>query len=122
MSVTTEQIVEIITAAVAVDAIYLYGSRASGLIHSQSDWDIAVLYSDWESDKLEGALRPQMLEAVLQKSLDLYDLISVVDLERVPTALQINILRGKKLYDRRVLHVAKVENAIASKMELEYAQ
>lgn len=116
-----EQLVDLIPQWAEVDAVYLYGSRAKGLVHAESDWDFAVLYRDWLTDKLEGVLRPQQLEARLQAELDCYDRLSIVDLERVPLPLQVNIVRGDKLYDSGRSHVRRVENAIASKWEIDYA-
>ena len=103
-----------------VDAVYLYGSRAKGTFTAESDWDIAVLYCEFIKDLLERTLRPQMLEAHLEKILKMYNKIHVVDLEIVPVPLQYNIIKGNKLFDRMVPHVRKVENAIISKIELDY--
>ena len=43
-----------------VDAIYLYGSRAKHTAHEQCDWDIAVIFSDYETDPERRTLRPQL--------------------------------------------------------------
>lgn len=115
-----KEIVQTIYAHYQVDAIYLYGSRAKGTALENSDWDIAVLFSDFIKDILEQINRPQYLEAILQRKLNLYDKISIVDLELVPPPLQYNIIRGKKLFDRGVLHVRKVEQSIYSKIEKDY--
>ncbi len=103
-----------------IDAVYLYGSRSKEQAHDKSDWDIAILYTHFKKDILERYARPQLLEAHLQQYFKMYDLISIVDLEIVPTPLQYNIISGKKLYDRNVPHVRKVENGIISTMELDY--
>lgn len=115
-----ENIVSEILRFAIVDAIYLYGSRAKGMAREDSDWDIGVLYSEFERDLLERHSRPQMLEAHLQEKFKLYDLISIVDLEVVPVPLQYNIITGIKLYDRNVPHVRKIEKSIISKIELDY--
>lgn len=117
----TETLIKPILDNWAVDAVYLYGSRAKGLTHAESDWDIAILFSQWEPDKLEALLRPQAVEAELQRTFKLYDKISVVDLELAPTALQVNIVKGIKLYDKAVPHIRRIENSIASKLEIDYA-
>lgn len=100
-----------------VDAIYLYGSRAKGIEREDSDWDFGVLFSEFIEDKLERVSRPQTLEAFLERELKSYGCISVADVESVPTALQYNIVSGKKLYDRAVPHVRHVEHGIYSKIE-----
>jgi len=116
-----ENITGIIRARYDVDAIYLYGSRARGQEHAESDWDVAVLFSTFESDMLERVSRPQQVEAILERELGLYDQISVVDLESVPPPLQMNIIQGKRLFDRMVPHVRRVENSIISKIEKDYS-
>ena len=104
-----------------VDAVYLYGSRAKQTAHADSDWDIAVIFSHFETDPLQRALRPQTLEAALEKALALYGKISVVDLETAPVYLQVSILMSAvKWYDRLVPHVRRVEQSILSKWEKDY--
>ena len=113
-------LVNYITQHVSVDAVYLYGSRAKGDVHTESDWDFAVLYSDYIHDLLERVSRPQLLEAELQRKFKVYNKISVVDLEQVPLALQYNIILGKKYYDSGLSRVRRIENSILSKMEIDY--
>jgi predicted nucleotidyltransferase len=104
-----------------VDAIYLYGSRAKGTAHKNSDWDIAVLFSDYETDLSARLLRPQQLEATLERELKLYNQISVIDLETAPVYLQYSILMSAvKWFDRNVPHVKRVEQSILSKWEKDY--
>ncbi|GJM07545.1 MAG: hypothetical protein DHS20C10_12790 [marine bacterium B5-7] len=104
----------------AVDAIYLYGSRAKGIAREDSDWDIGVLFQTYLNDVLEAHARPQALEAMLQKQLKHYDKISVVDVELVQPALQYNIICGDVWYDKNVPHVKRFENAVISKIEKDY--
>ena len=103
----------------SVDAIYLYGSRAKGCARDDSDWDIAVLFSDYEPDVLEQAVRPQLLESQLE-TLSPTQTVSVADLQGVTVPLQWNIIRGIKLYDRGVPAVRRTENAIISAWEKDY--
>jgi predicted nucleotidyltransferase len=112
--------ISIIRTHFAVDAIYLYGSRARNQEHAESDWDLAVLFSDFEPDILKRVSRPQQVEARLERELNMYTKISVVDLELVPPPLQMNIIKGKRLYDRLVPHVRRVEMSIISKIEKDY--
>ncbi|MBI4357228.1 MAG: nucleotidyltransferase domain-containing protein [Gammaproteobacteria bacterium] len=105
-----------------IDAIYLYGSRGAGRARRDSDWDLAILFTDYLGDPVDRALRPQNVEALLQRETKLYDLVSVVDLENVPPPLQWNIICGQKWFDRGVPHVRRVENSICSKIEIDYEQ
>ncbi|MDQ7090168.1 MAG: nucleotidyltransferase domain-containing protein [Methylococcales bacterium] len=61
-----------------VDAIYLYGSRAKQTSHKNSDWDIAVLFSQYETELTKRVLRPQLLEAMLERELQRYLQITIV--------------------------------------------
>lgn len=116
----TPQIIELIHQHSAVDAIYLYGSRAKGIEREDSDWDIGVLFQTYLQDVLDAHARPQTVEAMLQKQLKQYDKISVVDAELVQPALQYNIICGDVLYDRNVPHVKQFENSVISKIEKDY--
>ncbi|MGI9276746.1 MAG: type VII toxin-antitoxin system MntA family adenylyltransferase antitoxin, partial [Endozoicomonas sp.] len=103
----------------AVDAIYLYGSRGKGCARDDSDWDVAVLFSHFETDLLERAVRPQMLESILERQLPDLE-ISIVDLREVPVPLQWNIIQGRKLFDGGVPTVRRLEHGIISAWEKDY--
>ena len=119
--VIAENVTRIIQASAPVDAIYLYGSRAKQTAHENSDWDIAIIFTDFETDLLARALRPQSVEAALERELKLYNQISVIDLETAPVYLQYSILTSAvKWFDRNVPHVKRVEQSIFSKWEKDY--
>ena len=121
MDMMAENITRVVHAHARVDAIYLYGSRAKQTGHEHSDWDIAVLFSDYETDLSSRLLRPQLLEAAIESDLKLYNQISVIDLETAPVYLQYSILMSAiKWFDRNVPHVRRVEQSILSKWEKDY--
>ena len=116
-----ENICSIIQSFAPVDAIYLYGSRAKQTAHENSDWDIAIIFTNYETDLQARALRPQLLEAEIESKLKLYNQISVVDLETAPVYLQYSILMSAvKWFDRNVPHVRRIEQSILSKWEKDY--
>ena len=116
-----ENMTRVIQHHAQVDAIYLYGSRAKQTAHEHSDWDIAVIFSDYETDLSSRLLRPQLLEAAIERELKLYNQISVIDLETAPVYLQYSILMSAvKWFDRNVPHVKRVEQSILSKWEKDY--
>lgn len=103
----------------AVDAVYLYGSRAKGSERDDSDWDLAVMFSSFEHDILERALRPQTLQAELERQFPDIE-VSLVDIQEVPVPLQWNIIQGVKSFDRNVPAVRRREHAIISAWEKDY--
>lgn len=116
-----QKIIHIIQSYAPVDAIYLYGSRAKRTAHAESDYDIAVIFSDYEADPANRLLRPQQLEAELERKLKLYNKINVIDLESAPMYLQYSALMSAvKWFDRNVPHVKRVEQGILSKWEKDY--
>ena len=118
---TLKRIESLAASSFTIDALYLYGSRARGVARPDSDWDVGVLFSDYLADPVERALRPQELEALLERELKMYGLISVVDLENVPPPLQWNIINGRRFFDRGVPRVRRVEGAITSRIEKDYS-
>ena len=114
-----DEIIRHILDLASVDAIYLYGSRAKGCARDDSDWDIAVLFTNYEPDLLERAVRPQLLESQLESRCP-NQTVSLVDLQGVPVPLQWNIIQGIKFYDRGVPAVRRWENAIISAWEKDY--
>ncbi|MCQ8118000.1 hypothetical protein [Methylomonas rosea] len=53
-----------------------------------------MIFSDFETDPLERAVRPQMREAEVERELKRYKQISIVDLETAPVLLQVSILQS----------------------------
>ena len=120
-ALSMELIVEEIKNHASVDAIYLYGSRAKGVAREDSDWDVGVLFSDYERDALKYATRIDQLQNALELTFNVPDnTISLVDIEHVPLPLKYNILLGDKHYDRLVSRVKRVEGAILSEAEKDY--
>jgi len=109
MNQKLDDIVRAIQTHAQVDAVYLYGSRAKQTAREESDWDIAVMFSEHEPEVADRLLRPQALEAEIERTLKLYGQVSVVDLETAPMHLQYSILMSaKKCFDRNVPHVKRV--------------
>ncbi len=118
-SETLQNLTDYIVKTVAVDAVYLYGSRAKDCAREDSDWDIAVIFTDYEQDLLERVVRPPTVESELERRFP--DIaISIVDIREVPVPLQWNIIQGIKVYDRHVPAVRRLEHAIISAWEKDY--
>lgn len=78
-----------------IEVLWLYGSRAEGRNHEQSDHDLAVGFKPWLSDSLQRRLRPELLRQQWQELLDLDDgIISIVDITLCPIPLAVNIIES----------------------------
>jgi len=105
-----------------VVTLWLYGSRARGDHHPQSDYDLAVIFRDWEPNRLERRLRPELLALDWLAALDVPEgTLSVVDVAIAPIPLGMSIIsEGGLLLDRdpqvRMTH----ESRIMSRWEIDY--
>ncbi|MDR9466834.1 type VII toxin-antitoxin system MntA family adenylyltransferase antitoxin [Marinospirillum sp.] len=103
-------------------ALWIYGSQARGDAGSESDWDLAVIFAEWETNALERRLRPETLALDWQEALKLPEgKLSVVDLACCPVPLGWSILsEGKLLVDKKPEIRMTVESRIFSIWELDY--
>ncbi|HSP56794.1 MAG TPA: nucleotidyltransferase domain-containing protein [Halomonas sp.] len=116
---------ELITLAEAhedIAALWLYGSRARGDHGTDSDYDLAVAFTDWLISPLERRLRPELLALDWQRQLGLPEgKIGVVDLAICPVPLGWSILsEGRLLLDRQPQLRMTQESRIMSRWELDY--
>lgn len=105
-----------------IAALWLYGSRARGDHHAGSDYDLAVVFTNWLSDALSRRLRPEEVAIDWQQQLAMPEgAISVVDLAIAPIPLGWNVLdQGKLLLDLSPAHRMQAEQRIYSMWELDY--
>lgn len=103
-------------------ALWLYGSRARGDHHDDSDYDLAVAYTTWEHNPLERRLRPELLAEQWRETLGLPEgKLSVVDVGIAPIPLGMSILEeGRLLLDRHPGIRMTQEARILSMWELDY--
>lgn len=106
-----------------IAALWLYGSRARGDHHEHSDYDLAVAFTDWESDPLERRLRPELLAEQWRTELTLPEgKLGVVDIAIAPIPLGLAILAdGRLLLDKHPQIRLTQESRILSRWELDYA-
>ena len=103
-------------------ALWIYGSQARGDAGSESDWDLAVIFAEWETNALERRLRPETLALDWQEALKLPEgKLSVVDLACCSVPLGWSILsEGKLLVDKKPEIRMTIESRIFSIWELDY--
>lgn len=104
-----------------IAALWLYGSRSNGSSNANSDYDLAVLFTNRLNDPLESRLRPELLAIDWVKLLGVKEgMISVVDVQIAPILLAINAISGTLLYCADQNARLMTESVIMSKVELDY--
>ena len=104
--------------------VWLYGSRAKGNAHRNSDYDLAVAFKSFiKNDPLEKRLRPECLALDWQLALGLHDFqLSIVDINQAPIPLAFEIIQANNvLFCRDEDRLWQETLRIHSRMELDYA-
>ncbi len=103
-------------------SLWLYGSRAKGNAKPDSDYDIAVIFSEYEQNPLRRRTRPEILAIDWVQLLGLDEgSISVLDLELAPIPLGMAVLTtGKMLLNKNPSRELFVSKKIMSKWEIDY--
>jgi uncharacterized protein len=105
-----------------VITLWLYGSRARGDHHPESDYDLAVLFSSRLSDRFEARVRPEVKALEWAETLKLPEnTISLVDIAICPIPLGISVLQeGRLLIDKDKSTRFREESRILSRWEIDY--
>ncbi|MDO9424233.1 MAG: nucleotidyltransferase domain-containing protein [Methylobacter sp.] len=104
--------------------VWLYGSRAKGNAHPNSDYDLAIAFKSFiKNDPLKKRLRPECLALDWQQALGLHDFqLSIVDINQAPIPLAFEIIQADKvLFCRDEDRLWQEIRRIHSRMELDYA-
>ncbi len=105
-----------------IELLWLYGSRAKGTAHAQSDIDLAVTFKEWIEDPIERRLRPELLALEWQKSLNLADgMLSVLDMSQAPIPIAMSVLKsGVLLLSKNIARQFQEQQRIMSKWEIDH--
>jgi len=102
-----------------VEIVWLYGSRARGNAHSQSDYDLAMAFKTYIEDPIERRLRPELLALKWCKKLN--SQLSIIDINQVPLPLAYTVIQDNKLlYSQNDYRRMVEEQRIMSKWELDH--
>lgn len=115
-------LIKLAAADESIAVLWLYGSRAKGSAGPESDYDLAVAFTQPLTDPLERRLRPELLAQAWQEALSLPEaMLSVVDINLAPVPLAATIVRtGRVLQVNDGLRLAREENRATSMWELDY--
>jgi len=114
-----KQIVQLAENNPEVEIVWLYGSRARGNAHSQSDYDLAIAFKTYIEDPIERRLRPELLALKWCKQLN--NQLSIIDINQVPLPLAYTVIQDNKLlYSQNDYRRMVEEQRIMSKWELDY--
>jgi len=114
-----KQIVQLAEHNPEVEIVWLYGSRARGNAHSQSDYDLAIAFKTYIEDPIERRLRPELLALKWCKQLN--NQLSIIDINQVPLPLAYTVIQDNKLlYSQNDYRRMVEEQRIMSKWELDH--
>ena len=108
----------------SIDVVWLYGSRAKGVAHARSDYDLAVAFHDFiKDDPVERRLRPECLALDWQRALGLREgRVSIVDINLAPIPLAFEIISADSIvFCRDEERLWRETLRIHRRMELDYA-
>lgn len=116
-------IIELAEQHADVAIVWLYGSRAKGVAHKASDYDLAVAFKTFiKDDPLEKRLRPECLAMDWQRALGLRDFqLSIVDINQAPIPLAWEIIQADcVLFCRDEARLCQETRRIHSRMEIDF--
>ena len=102
-----------------IEVIWLYGSRSQGRYHSNSDFDLAVAFKNFDLSVNDKFLRPNLLAIEWAYELGIEeDKLSIVDVNTIPVYLAFNVVEyGNVLYQADTARCIHESNRIYSQYE-----
>ncbi len=102
-----------------IEILWLYGSRARGNAHQNSDYDLAIAFSSRLKDPIERRLRPELQALKWKKELGID--LSIIDINQVPLPLAYTVVSDNHtLYSNNDFRRLTQEQRIMSKWELDH--
>ena len=116
---TIESLKQLASTFPDVEVLWLYGSRARGQASTNSDYDLAIAFTDYIADPVERRLRPELLALTWAKSLGIE--LSVIDISQAPLPIAYTIVQDNTvIYGENNYRCMVEEQRIMSKWELDY--
>jgi predicted nucleotidyltransferase len=116
-----KQLIELARENPDICVLWLYGSRAKGNPHLESDYDLAIAFKSFLTDPWSAQMRPQTLAIDWALALNLStEQLSIVDIQLIPLALEWEVIHdGKVLLAKDKLRLIQEESRIARQYELD---
>ncbi|MDU0114555.1 nucleotidyltransferase domain-containing protein [Psychrosphaera aquimarina] len=116
---TLEKIVTLTKDNDAIQAVWLYGSRARGLASDNSDYDLAILFKEHINEPLTNRIRVEELSNNLSSQVD--QEVNLIDISMAPLPLAMTVVTDNYLLlDKSAWLRMRCEQSIMSKWELDY--
>ncbi|MHB1946553.1 MAG: type VII toxin-antitoxin system MntA family adenylyltransferase antitoxin [Gammaproteobacteria bacterium] len=115
------KIIELAQSNQEIDVIWLYGSRAKGLAHKDSDYDLAIAFNTHPKDVFERRLRPETLAIDWSAALNTSsEKISIIDINLVPISLAWEVIKdGQAISVKNPMRQIQEELRVSSMYELD---
>ncbi len=116
-----DQICQLARANDDIEVLWLYGSRAKGSFHDESDYDLAVAFKDFTLSVSDRYLRPNLLAMEWAFELGIEEsMLSVIDINTSPVYLTFNVIEyGKVVYQEPTMRRITEQNRIYSQYEFQ---
>ena len=116
-----DKIKELAVADNDIEVLWLYGSRANGRFHDQSDYDLAVAFKNFDLSVSDKYLRPNMLAIDWALLLGVEESqISIIDINSSPAYLAFNVVEyGSVVYQEPSMRCITEMNRIYSQYEFQ---
>jgi len=113
-----KQVLELAKKEANLEVLWLYGSRAKGTAHENSDYDLAIAQTGVE-DRIERADIADEMAYHWRQNLGLHEnQLSIIDINSAPITLAYGVsTTGKVVYCKNPRRLAREENRISGMWE-----
>lgn len=122
MTKELKKIIQEITTLEKVDALFLFWSRKKWNFKKNSDYDIWVIFSEFEKDRFKRKIQAELISMQIEKSK--LPKVDLINLEDSWIAIKKTAIESDPIFLRKnrnsIYHVNKVIRAIESQYEKDY--
>ena len=102
-----------------IEVVWLYGSRARGNAHKESDYDLAIAFKNFQLSDFDKYIRPNELALEWSERLNIgSEKLSIVDINQAPIYLAYNIVEhGSIIFQGQTSRAFREQDRIYSMYE-----